>query len=83
LDVFEASAKILSVATNGASRTRIMSVHRHLTQDEIRWLLNSLVDKKLLELDSSATYWTTVNGVKLLELQFHMERILHEQKSLV
>jgi predicted transcriptional regulator len=83
LDVFETFAKILSVATNGASHTRIMTLHQQLSQDEIRWLLKSLVDKNLLELDSSATYWTTVNGVKFLEIQFHMERMLQVQKSLV
>jgi hypothetical protein len=60
-----------------------MALHQHLSQDEIRWLLKSLVDKNLLELDSSATYWTTVDGVKLLELQLHMERMLQARKSLV
>lgn len=83
MDVFETSAKILSVATDGASRTRIMALHQNLSQEEIRWLLKSLVDRNLLELDSSATYWTTVDGVKFLEIQFHMEQILQAQKSLV
>jgi hypothetical protein len=83
LDVIEASAKILSLAMEGASHTRIMALHRHLSQDEIRWLLKSLVEKDLLRLDSSAAYWTTVNGAKFLEIQFHMEKMLQAQKSLV
>jgi predicted transcriptional regulator len=56
---------------------------QHLSQDEIRRLLKSLVDKNLLELDSSATYWITVDGINLLEIQFQMERMLQAQKSLV
>lgn len=83
MDVFETSAKILSVTTNGASYARIVALHPHMKQDEIRWLLKMLLDKNLLELDSSSIYWTTVNGVKFLEIQFHMERILQAQKSLV
>jgi len=81
--VFEASAKVLSLAANGASTTKIAMLHQYLSQDEIRWLLKSLVDKKLLELDSYSTYWTTVEGAKFLEIQFNMERILQAQKSLV
>jgi hypothetical protein len=42
-----------------------------------------LVEKNLLELDSSATYWTTVEGAKFLEIQFHMDQMLQGQKSLV
>jgi len=61
----------------------IMTLHQHLRLDEIRWLLKTLVDRNLLELDSSSTYWTTVDGVKFLEVQFNMERILQGQKSLV
>jgi len=83
LDVFEASARILSLAAGGASHAKIMAMHQHLRQDEARWLLKMLVDKNLLEIDSSAAYWTTVDGVKFLEIQFHMERILQAQKSLV
>jgi predicted transcriptional regulator len=83
LDVIEASARVLALAANGASRTRIMAVHQHLKQDEVRWLLKMLVDKNLLEVDSSSTYWITVDGSKFLELQFHIERILQAQNSLV
>jgi predicted transcriptional regulator len=83
LDVIEASAKVLALAANGASHTRIMAVHQHLQQDDIRWLLKMLVDKGLLEIDSSSNYWTTVEGTKFLEIQFHIERILQAQKSLV
>jgi len=83
LDVIEASAKVLAIATNGASHTRIMAMLQHLKQDEIGWLLKMLVGKNLLEIDSSSTYWTTVEGTKFLELQFHLERILQAQKSLV
>jgi predicted transcriptional regulator len=83
LDVFETSAKILSAATNGASHTRVVTMNQHLRQDEIRWLLKMLVEKNLLELDSSATYWTTVEGAKFLEIQFHMDQMLQGQKSLV
>ena len=61
----------------------IMTLHQHLRLDEIGWLLETLVDRNLLELDSSSTYWTTVDGVKFLEVQFNMERILQGQKSLV
>jgi hypothetical protein len=60
-----------------------MSVHEHIRRDEMRWLLKMLVDKGLLELDSSATYWATTDGIKFLEIQFNMERILQTQKSLV
>lgn len=82
--MFETSARILSLATDGASHTRIMALHQHVNQEEIRLLLKSLVERDLLELDSSATtYWTTVNGVKFLEIHFHMERMLHPQKSLI
>ena len=83
MDVIEASAKVLALAANGASHTRIMAVLQHLKQDEIGWLLKILVGKNLLEIDSSSTYWTTVEGTKFLELQFHLERILQAQKSLV
>lgn len=61
----------------------VMTLHQHLRHDEIVWLLKTLVDRNLLELDSSSTYWTTVDGVKFLEVQFNMERILQGQKSLV
>jgi hypothetical protein len=83
LDVFEASARVLSLAACGASHAKIMTMHKHLRQDEMRWLLKMLVDRNLLEIDSSAAYWATVDGVKFLEIQFHMERILQAQKSLV
>jgi len=81
--VFENSTRILSTALKGVSRAMIMTLHQHLRLDEIRWLLKTLVDRNLLELDSSSTYWTTVDGVKFLEVQFNMERILQGQKSLV
>jgi predicted transcriptional regulator len=83
LDVIEASARVLALAANGASHTRILALHQQLKLDEIRWLLKMLVDKSLLEIDSSSTYWTTVDGTKFLEIQFHMERILEAQKRLV
>jgi hypothetical protein len=83
LDVFDTTARILSAATDGASHARIVALHPHVKQDEIRWLLKMLVDRNLLELDSSMAYWTTVDGVEFLEIQFHMERILRAQKSLV
>jgi len=83
LDVFENSTRILSTALEGVSRAMIMTLHQHLRLDEIGWLLKTLVDRNLLELDSSSTYWTTVDGVKFLEVQFNMERILQGQKSLV
>jgi len=83
LDVFENSTRILSTALEGVSRAMIMTLHHHLRHDEIVWLLKTLVDRNLLELDSSSTYWTTVDGVKFLEVQFNMERILQGQKSLV
>lgn len=81
--MFETSAKILSLATTGASYQRIMIDHGHLRRDEMSWLLNMLVDNGLLELDASSTYWTTTDGVKFLEIQFNMERILQAQRSLV
>lgn len=81
--MFENSTRILSTALKGVSRAMIMTLHQHLRLDEIRWLLKTLVDRNLLELDSSSTYWTTVDGVKFLEVQFNMERILQGQKSLV
>lgn len=83
MDLLEASARILSLASCGASHAKIMATHQHLRQDEARWLLRMLVDNNMLEVDSSAAYWTTVNGVKFLEIQFHMERILQAQKSLI
>jgi hypothetical protein len=60
-----------------------VSVCGQLRHDEIRWLLEMLVNKRLLELDPSMTYWTTIDGVKFLEIQSNMERILQAQKSLV
>jgi len=83
LDLFAESATVLAFAATGASHTRMMAVCRHMRQDETRMLLKMLIDRNLLELDSSAVYWTTVEGTKFLELQFHMERILQAQKSLV
>lgn len=83
MDVFEASARVLSLASCGASHTKIMATHQHLRLDEMRRLLKMLVERNLLEVDSSAAYWTTVDGVKFLEIQFHMERMLQAQKSLV
>lgn len=83
LDVFEASARILSLAATGTSHARIMAMHQHIRQDDMRKLLKMLVDRNLLETDSSSAYWTTVDGVKFLEIQSHMERILRAQKSLV
>jgi len=41
-----------------------------------------LVDRNLLKIDSAAVYWTTLNGVQFLEIQFHMELILWAQKTL-
>ncbi len=83
MDLLEASARILSLASCGASHAKIMATHQHLRQGEARWLLKMLVDKNMLEVDSSAAYWTTVNGVKFLEIQFHMVWILQAQKSLI
>jgi hypothetical protein len=83
LDVVETSARILSAALEGASRARIMALHPDLRQDEIWWLLKTLGDRYLLERDSSSTYWTTVSGIKFLEIRFNMERMLQAQKSLV
>ncbi len=83
MDLLEASARILSLASCGASPAKIIATHQHLRQGEARWLLKMLVDKNMLEVDSSAAYWTTVNGVKFLEIQFHMVRILQAQKSLI
>jgi hypothetical protein len=83
LNIVEASAKVLALAANGVSYTRIVGIHQRPEQDEIKWLLNMLVDKRLLEVDSSSRYWTTAEGTKVLEIQFHLERILQVQKSLV
>lgn len=71
------------MATSGATHNKIMAPDQHVKQDEIRLLLRMLVDKRLLELDSFATYRTRLNGVKFLELRFNNERILQVQKSLV
>jgi hypothetical protein len=68
---------------NGASRTRIASLHPHVRRDDIAWLMGYMVEKKLIECDSSEVYWTTVDGVKFLEIQFHMERILKAANTLV
>jgi hypothetical protein len=83
LDIFEVSAKILSLAAGGVSHARIMEACKDLKLDEAKWLLKTLVDRNLLELDSSANYWATVDGAKFLEIQFNMERVLQAQKSLV
>jgi hypothetical protein len=79
----DTTTKILSATTNGASHASIVALNPHVKHDEIEWLLKMLVGRNLLELDSSMTYWTTVDGVKFLEIQFHMECILRAQKSLV
>ena len=78
-----ASAKILSLAAGGVSHVRIMGAHKDLKLDEVKMLMKMLVDRNLLELDSSNTYWATTDGAKFLEIQFNMERILQAQKSLV
>ena len=83
MDVFETSARILSVALEGASRARIVALHPHLRQDEVGWLLKMLSENNLLEIDSSSTCWTTVNGVKFLEIWLNMGRMLEAKKSLV
>jgi hypothetical protein len=83
LDTFETAARVLTLAMNGTSRTRIASLHPQVRQGEIAWLLSYLVEKKLLEVDSSEAYWTTVEGIKFLEIQFNMERILKATHTLV
>jgi hypothetical protein len=83
LDLFEKSAGILSVALGGATRARIVASNQHLIQHEIWWLLETLVDRNLLELDSYSAYRTTDSGVKFLEIRFNMERMLQEEKRLV
>jgi hypothetical protein len=82
LDVFETSARILSVALEGTSRARITALHPHLKQDEVWWLLEILTDRNLLEIDSS-TCRSTVDGVKFLEIWLNMGRMLEAKKSLV
>jgi len=82
LDVFETYARILSLATSGASHTRIMALHQYVRQDVIRRILKMLIDNNLLEMDSFSIYWRTVNSVKFLEIQFQFKWILLAQKSL-
>lgn len=82
MDVFETSARILSLALGGSSLASVMAIHQQLRQDEVRWLLKMFVDRNLLKIDSAAVYWTTLNGVQFLEIQFHMELILWAQKTL-
>ena len=83
LDTFATAARVLALAMGGASRTRIVSLQPQIRQGDIAWLLGYLVEKKLLEIDSSGAYWTTVEGVKFLEIQFQMERILKAVSPLV
>ena len=45
-------------------------------------LLQVLVGNNLLEHDSS-TYWTTVEGIKFLEIHLHLQKMLEVQKSLI
>ena len=74
---------MLSTAINGASRTRIASLNSDIRQGDVSWLLDYLIEKRLLECDQSELYWATVDGVKFLEIHFHMERILRASRALV
>ena len=82
MDIFETVARVLAMAVDGATHTRVATLNPHLAQDELRQLLQLLVGNNLLEHDSS-TYWTTVEGVKFLEIHLYMEQMLQGQKSLV
>ena len=79
--MFETTARVLALALNGVHYSRIVAA-AHARQDEIKWLLEILVEKKLLEYDSSL-YWITVDGIKFLEIHLQMEHILQAKRSLV
>jgi hypothetical protein len=82
-DIFEMAMRVLTLATNGITFTQLMALYDNIRKDRIRWLLDILLEKNLLEIDSSETYWTTLNGIKLREIRHNMEQILDIQKSLV
>jgi hypothetical protein len=67
VDVFDTSARILPAMEEGASRRRIMALHPYLTQDEIWWLLKTMVERGLFEVDSCSAHRTTVKGAKFLD----------------
>jgi predicted transcriptional regulator len=82
-DIFEMAFRVLTLATNGITFTQIMVLHDNISKDRIRWLLDLLLENNLLEIDSSQTYWTTLNGIKLREIRHNIEQILGTEKSLV
>jgi len=83
LDILETSSRILSIASEGVSRLRIMDLHPDIRQDEIWGLLKTLENRNLLQMDSSSIYRTTINGIKFLEIHFNIEQLLQTRKSLV
>ena len=82
MDIFETAASVLALAVDGATHTRVAARNSHISQEEMKRLLQVLVGNNLLEHDSS-TYWTTVEGIKFLEIHLHLQKMLEVQKSLI
>ena len=51
--------------------------------EEIRWLLKVLEERRLVETGEFSTYWTTLDGIKFLDIQNNMEHMLRTQISLI
>ena len=83
MDLFEASARILSQCTDGATYERLVAANRQLQYHELDWLLKMLINRRLLEHHSSAFFTTATDGIKLLEIRFNMERMLQLTNPLV
>lgn len=83
LDLHDVAARFLNAAVSGISATRIAELESTLRTDEVRYVLDLLLRKKLIELGDSSVYWTTTDGVKFLDIRFNLERMLRTQSSLV
>ena len=83
LDFHDLASRILTAATSGISATRISDLGSGIKRDDLKRILQLLVNKKLVEVGESSVYWTTKEGLMFLEIRFNMERMLKAQTSLV
>ncbi|GEM_PF-1551179 len=83
-DVFSAAAEILTLASNGISFSSMSGPAGRYNRQDVKLLVDTLVFKRLLQYDSrSSSYWTTVEGMKFLEIHNMLESFLKPQKNLV
>lgn len=73
----------LTAATRGVSRFRLSDICHELKNEEIMWLIENLPNNGLVEYGKSSNlFWITVDGIKFLELDNRMDRMLREEKFL-